>query len=201
MMNIKAGFKSNTADRVLAPVRKKILEFIEPDMKVLEVGCGTGSLLFGAAGKINQGVGIDIDKSMIDFANARKAREQVTNLIFLNDDLTAVEAMLQGGFDIATSTLCLHEMDEKTAVIALSLMARYSAKIIIADYTIPKTIGKKISIEVDEFLSGHYARFKAYRKNGAIWHLAKSANIEIEKVLGTPFDGIDIWVLTGKYHA
>ena len=55
--------KSITVDKYLLPIRKKIFRLIPKDCSVMDVGCGTGSLLFLLSKKINYGLGIDISKS------------------------------------------------------------------------------------------------------------------------------------------
>lgn len=61
--------------------RKKALEFLQPGMRVLDMGTGTGDLAFEAARRVGAGgavVGIDVSEPMLSFAagkNVKKARE------------------------------------------------------------------------------------------------------------------------------
>jgi SAM-dependent methyltransferase len=197
-MNLSAWFKSKTADKILLPVRQLILDSIKKNTTILEVGCGTGDLLFRASNTIFRGVGIDLDHSMIEFANKRKAREGISNLNFLTGDITTMEDCFNNRFDISTSTLCLHEMDYDTACTTLNLLSQYSTKILIADYSLPKSLFGKFSIEVDELISGHYARFKQYRNRGEIPILAKKQKIDVIDTIDTPIDGIKLWILKGS---
>ena len=194
-MSFRAWFKSRTADKVLSPVREMIIDRMETGSRVLEIGCGTGDLLFKASNKIAHGLGIDLDTGMIDFANNRKQQEQTENLEFVSEDLASVVASGLKRSDVSTSTLCLHEMTEQDACNTLELMARYSSKLIIADYGMARGWWAKVSIELDELISGHYRRFTGYRRRGGMPYLARAADLKILSVIDTPIDGIRIWEL------
>lgn len=200
-MSIKAWFKSKTADKVLSPVRENINDLISQGNNVLDVGCGTGDLLFRLSNKIGYGLGADLDQSMIDFANTKKDRDKITNLRFINDDLTTEHILSERKFEVSTSTLCLHSMNDSEAVRILTLMAKFSKKIIIADYSVSRTRWGKLSIEMDEVISGHYGKFKKYQKNGGVSYLAKLSGVEIASEIMSPIDGIAIWVLRSKRNA
>ena len=192
-MSFSAWFKSKTADKVLAPIRELIIALIDKNSEVLEIGCGTGDLLFRASEKIGFGLGVDLDRQMIDFASKRKQEEKFENLEFISEDITSMADFASRKFDVSTSTLCLHEMLEEDAISTLELMAKYSSKLVIADYIVPRSLLGKISIELDEFVSGHYRNFTHYRRRGGILYLAKMVNLDVRSVTDTPIDGIQIW--------
>lgn len=196
-MQLKAWFKSKTADKVLSPIRGIIIDLIKPEASLLDIGCGTGDLLYNASNKIRHGIGIDLDQSMVDYANARKAINKTPNLKFINVDITSTDYFDSETFDVATSTLCLHEMSQQDAINVLKMMARLSSVIIISDYTTPATLWGKVSIELDELISGHYYKFKRYLNNGGIPQLSALAGIEMLSEIKSPIDGINVWVLKG----
>jgi SAM-dependent methyltransferase len=195
-MNIKAWFKSKTADKVLSPIREAIIGLVSDGDKLLDVGCGTGDLLFRASQKIGFGLGVDLETDMIKFANAKKQRTKINNLEFSSEDIKSHKQLADYNFDIATSTLCLHEMTTNDAINTLKLLADTAPRIIIADYTTPRSLLSKASIEFDEFISGHYSRFRAYRRYGYLPYLAEQAGATIENTRATTIDGISIWELT-----
>ena len=197
-MNFKAWFKSKTADKVLSPVRDRVIDLIENGSNVLEIGCGTGDLLFRVSRKIGYGMGVDLDRKMIDFAKNKIKKENVNNLEFIESDIKSLNKSFLSKFNISTSTLCLHEMNEEDAISSLSLLGKYTQKIIIADYAVPNTFWGKVSIEIDEIISGHYGRFRSYRSKGRIPYLAKMAGLGIRSEVSTSIDGILIWILDGK---
>ncbi len=194
-MSLSAWFKSKTADRVLLPVREKIGDLIEKDSRVLEVGCGTGDLLFRLSGKIEFGLGLDIDPGMIRFAHHRLSKEQVANLEFKAARLESLDRVFLGRFNIASSTLCLHEMETDDAVSVLSLLRKHVDKIVIADFDMPDSLWGKISIELDESISGHYRRFRKYRSSGGLPNLAARAGLDILSESRTTIDGVTVWQL------
>ncbi|GAB4349782.1 MAG: hypothetical protein Kow006_11880 [Gammaproteobacteria bacterium] len=195
---IKAWFKNKAADRVLAPVREAIVELIENGCGLLDVGCGTGDLLFRAKDKIRFGLGVDLDPAMIRFAEARKRSSGCDHLEFVHEDIRSYEKLSNHDIDVASSTLCLHEMREEDAVDTLKLLAALSSKILVADYTKPKLFWSRVFIELDEIISGHYGRFRQYRENGYLPYLAGRAGLMVVQAKETPIDGILLWELKGK---
>lgn len=167
---------------------------------MLDVGCGTGDLLFRAKDKIRFGLGLDLDPKMIDFANEKNKSINPNHLEFIQEDINSYENLSNYEIDIASSTLCLHEMKETDAIKTLQLLANISSKLLIADYSKPKLFWAKVSIELDEMISGHYGRFKEYRDNGYLPHLASRAGLVISEVKETSIDGILIWELRREIH-
>lgn len=191
-MPIKVWIKANFADKALAPLRKELMLYFKQQDTVLDIGCGTGDLLIQASAKIKQGVGIDLDQPMIDFANKQCQTSQISNLHFKCVDALSFQ---HTPFDIATSTLCLHELPCELACKLLSKMAALSNRVIIADYAQANGFLSKIAIELDEMISGHYSRFRAYRKFGGIDEYAKQCGLEVISVVPSSIDGINIWEL------
>ena len=162
---------------------------------MLDIGCGTGDLLFRAKDKISFGLGVDLDPKMVDFANERNKFINPKNLEFVREDINSYENLSNYEIDIASSTLCLHEMKAGDAIKTLQSLAKISSKVLIADYSKPKSFWAKVSIEIDEMFSGHYGRFKEYRDNGYLPYLASRAGLVVSEVKETPIDGILIWEL------
>jgi len=174
---------------------------MENGCSLLDVGCGTGDLLFRANDKIRFGLGVDLDPKMIDFATEKKNSINYENLEFVQEDINSYKKLSSYEIDIASSTLCLHEMRENDAINTLKSLAKISPKVLIADYSKPKLLWSKISIELDELISGHYGRFKRYRKNGYLPYLASRAGLVVSQVKESPIDGILIWELRREIHA
>jgi len=191
-MPLKVWIKAKFADKALASLRKELMLFFNQQDTVLDVGCGTGDLLMKASANIQLGVGIDLDQSMIDFANKQCQTSQVSNLHFKWVDALSFQ---HTPFDIATSTLCLHELPCELACELLSKMAELSNRVIIADYAQANGMLSKVSIELDEMISGHYSRFRAYRKYGGIQEYAKQCGLDVTRVVSSSIDGIHIWEL------
>lgn len=194
-MSLSVWLKVNGADKVLAPIRLQLVNLIEEEATVLEVGCGTGDLLFKAADKIKFGLGVDLDKRMIDYAKAKQEREHVEHLKFTSANALDVDLST---FDCATSTLCLHEMNRDVALKVLNKLAEKSRTLLIADYSSAESFLSKVSIELDEMISGHYGNFKKYRASGQIPACARDCGLAIEDEINTEIDGIKIWKIKGR---
>jgi len=197
-MKLKVWIKSKAADKVLAPLRKELLTLIDKDSSLYEVGCGTGDFMLQSASIITHGYGVDLDNDMISYAEERR---QVRNLNHINFKCIDALKITASKYDIAISTLCLHELSEQDACDILKMMLDKSQKVIIADYTEAKSLSGKLIIELDELLSGHYGNFKKYRSNGGIPSYAAKVGAIINKIVASAIDGISIWVITGKANA
>ncbi|MCG8038798.1 MAG: class I SAM-dependent methyltransferase [Candidatus Thiodiazotropha taylori] len=194
-MHFKVWLKNRVADRVLSPLRKELIELIDPCSAVFEVGCGTGDLLFRSASKIKSGYGVDLDPAMIEFAGNKKLERDLDHLTFECVDALQVR---DKQFDIATSTLCLHEMPESKACDLLRLMVDRSKVVLIADYTAAKSTSSKIGIEFDELISGHYGNYKRYRRSGEIPSYAEKIDAVVELEIASEIDGISIWRISKR---
>jgi len=197
-MNFKAWFKSNAADRVLLPLRKELVELIEHKATVLEIGCGTGDLLFQAASKIRNGYGIDIDQGMIKYAESKRQKNNLNNLRF---ECVDALAMAPRKFDISTSTLCLHELPEQQACALLKMMVDNSRFVLVADYTEAKSTIGRLGIEFDELLSGHYRNYRRYRRSGEIPSYAEKTGVRVHKEITSSIEGISIWIIDNNAMA
>ncbi len=197
-MSIKAWFKTNTADRVLLPLRAELVELIEHKSTLLEVGCGTGDLLFQAAGRISKGHGVDLDYEMIKYAESKRKKQNLNNLSF---ECVDALAMVTQRFDVSTSTLCLHELPKPKACALMRMMVDNSRMVLIADFAESKSTLGRLSIELDEFFSGHYRNYRQYRRNGEIPAYAESIGARIHKEITSVVDGVSIWHVSNNARA
>ena len=92
--------------RTLEHDHRRLAELLVPGMRVLDAGCGTGSITAGiarAVGQTGQVVGIDRDQVLLE--EARGAHGSLPNLEFEQADLTDYQPAQ--GFDIATAARVL----------------------------------------------------------------------------------------------
>jgi ubiquinone/menaquinone biosynthesis C-methylase UbiE len=77
-------FEATLALRTAAKEGAFFLPFLRPGMRVLDVGCGPGSITLGLAEKVAPGevVGIDFQPSQVAQAKALSAERGVTNTRF-----------------------------------------------------------------------------------------------------------------------
>ena len=192
-MSLYPWFKSRFSDRALRPVRDQLLSLIKPDSSLLDVGCGTGAMLFDAADRLSFGLGVDSDYRMTNWATKRKTRRQLDQLEFLNIDALALKDYFDLRFDIATATLCLHAMPVPVAVDTLLMMSREADQVWIADYGPISSKPGRVMIEFDELVSGHYRRFWAWRALGGMPGLTARAGLYIQAQQATPIAGLYLW--------
>lgn len=67
-----------------------LIPFLSPDMTLLDVGCGPGTITAAVAEIVGRAVGVDIDSSAVAAANRLAARSCLLNLTFVEADMTAL---------------------------------------------------------------------------------------------------------------
>lgn len=91
-------------------------EYLKPDMKVLELGCGTGSTAIAHAPYVASIRAVDISSNMIEIARRKVAAANIKNVAFeqssINDLVVADQSI-----DVVMSHSILHLLKEKDAVI------------------------------------------------------------------------------------
>ncbi len=91
--------------------------------RLLDVGCGPGSLTLLLAPLFDEAVGVDADAAMLAEARARAARQDVENVAWVMLRAEELPAVL-GTFDVATFAQSFHWMDRpKVASIVRELLA------------------------------------------------------------------------------
>ncbi len=177
-------------DTVIAPNQDtlfaQISSIIEPQSKILDVGCGTGRLSFTLADSCESVLGIDLSKRNIDRANRTLKKQPNNKITFKQGTVSILATNGQKPFDYAILTYVIHEVDEKERLTLLNAIAQVANKIIIGDYVFPRT--KKFEGHVSrgiEFLAGteHYRNYKSYMQNGGIAYLAHKAGLRVIKEL------------------
>jgi ubiquinone/menaquinone biosynthesis C-methylase UbiE len=98
---------------------------IQPGMRVLEIGCGTGALTYAMARKDAHVVGIDLDAGMLTQAENRLAAAGLQDTVTLEimDAALIGDRFAPASFDLIVSSLAFSEMaeDEQTYVLSACL--------------------------------------------------------------------------------
>ena len=66
------------------------LPFLTPNMTLLDVGCGPGTITVAMAGVVDAAIGIDVNPNAIEAANRLAADLDLPNLSFVEADMTAL---------------------------------------------------------------------------------------------------------------
>lgn len=94
-------------------VRLIDLAGVEPGVRVLDLACGTGDLVFEAARRGASGVGLDITPRMIDLARSKSG---TARLAWLVGDMAALPIQ-NGSFDLVTTGYGLRNTSHLTAAL------------------------------------------------------------------------------------
>ncbi|PJA96984.1 MAG: hypothetical protein CO129_03625 [Ignavibacteriales bacterium CG_4_9_14_3_um_filter_34_10] len=160
-----------------------IKNIIEPDLSVLDVGCGTGRFSFTIADKSKSVLGIDLSKRNIEKAKSNLAKYPNEKISFTHSTISDLISQ-NLHFDFAVMTYVIHEVNEEERIKLLKDISNVADKIIIGDYLVPKPNGFwTVLNEVVEFAAGseHYRNYKNYVRNGGLQDVANKARLKIIK--------------------
>jgi len=143
-----AGIDILTLGRLRHLKQDIVNEFIAEDDKVLEVGCGTGSLAILCAAKGAEVTGIDLSPKMLAIAHRKLKKANLAEKIKLVR-MSAMDmdtAFADNSFDVITSTLVFSEMSKEEIRYVLNQCHRVlkaNGSLLIADEIMPQSpLGK-----------------------------------------------------------
>lgn len=93
MMAAKDDFQDHFHVRTLEDTCPILIDFLKPDIKVLDVGCGPGAITLDVARKISQGsvTGIDLNEEAIKNAQTAAEKSGLRNVEFRVGDNYSLE--------------------------------------------------------------------------------------------------------------
>lgn len=168
-------------DPLLAGAQAGVISRLKPGQKVLDIACGTGSLSMAMAGKVSYVKGIDLSEEMIGIAGQTAKRKGRGNVEFSNMDASDLSAFSDDDFDVAVSSMAIHQFDAELALSILKEMKRIAPVIIIMDYNYPLPPGIKGAIVyIIERIAGgdHYRNFRKYNKLGGLDYFIRNSGLE-----------------------
>jgi SAM-dependent methyltransferase len=94
----------------------RLLEYAGPvaGLRVLDAGCGEGTVSRILSARARQVVGVDISAPLLGFA---RSRTDASNVVFVQHDLTKPLSAKTGVFDVAVANLVLNDIADYDAAI------------------------------------------------------------------------------------
>ncbi len=92
-------------------------DYLTLDMKVLELGCGTGTTALIHAPFVKHITCIDISRNMLEIARAKAESGNVKNVTFQQSSVYGLETS-DSSYDVVMGHSILHLLENKEAVIA-----------------------------------------------------------------------------------
>lgn len=132
-------------------IRKQIVkDFVRPNMKVLDIGCGTGLLIEDAAKAGAEVKGIDISEGMLKVAQKRIEKSGLQDKISVfNAGVVEMDTLFtENSLDLIVSTLVFSELySEERAIVLYQIkkLLKPSGKLVIAVEVQPKNLFKRIT--------------------------------------------------------
>ena len=133
----------------LERLRREIAARVGEGSRVLDVGCGTGSLAVMMARNGARVLGIDISEPMLDVARQRVADEGLAGRVELQRlSALEIEKLPRAAYDFVVSTLVLSELsDEEASCLLCDVRERLApgGRLLLADEAVPPSRGKRLA--------------------------------------------------------
>lgn len=173
-------------DPLLAGLHDRVAEHVEPTGRILDVGCGTGALVFRLASKAREVVGAELSPAMVAHARERLAERGLSNVSFVLGDVTTAFAGTEDGhFDLATMILVLHEMPDEARSSVLAEVARIARRVVCVDFHAPMPLNLAgLRNRFIELTAGseHYRAFRSFQRAGGMGEVARASSLVFEPV-------------------
>lgn len=184
--SINSFIYKHIIDRILSSVQQSIILRIGYDDRVLDVACGTGSLSIAISEQAAEVKGIDLSEEMIAIANDAANSKGITNVEFLNSDASDLSIYKNDSFDVAVTSMAIHQFDPDLAIRILKEMRRIAPRLIIMDYMYPRPFGfSSLILFIIERIAGgdHYRNFRKYNNLGGLDYFLSRSGLELKSDL------------------
>jgi len=187
-MNINAFIYNLLIDPLLSDLRKTITRILPGNTNVIDIACATGTQAFLLASKCKHVTAIDMSESIIDYAEKKRRKLSVRNLVFTVADAADLSRFGKHQFEYSTMILALHQFAPDIRDQILLEVSRISEKIIIADYAVPQPRNfYGWFANIIEILAGkqHHSYFRNYCLSGGLLKIASDAGLKLNHTILT----------------
>jgi len=158
-------------DPLLTGVRKIIKDLIDPNSTVIDIGCGTGELVFYLSPQAKKVVGLDMNEGILKYSRRKKRRLQIGNVEFVSKDVNDSDFLSGTHYDYAVLSMVLHQFSLAEGNQVLNSARRVAKYIVMVDFSCPlpgNAIGWGASL-IERIAGGqHYMNFKDYQRHNGL---------------------------------
>jgi SAM-dependent methyltransferase len=171
-------------DPSLRGLRRLLRAQVSQQSSLIDIGCGTGELLFSLADLCSELVGVEVSHRMWSYASRRVRDKGLSNVQFIWLNGAGPLNYPSGHFDYAAACMVMHDMDAHQRLQAVLEMRRLARVLILIDYRVvpPKNL-TGILCRLAERLAGrrHYQNFLSYLKEGGLIPLIDAAGGSVQQ--------------------
>ena len=172
-------------DPLLSGLRKSVIRQFSGTERVIDIACGPGSLALEIAEATSSVTGIDLESDLIFYARNRALKRKIKNIQFDVLDASDLSLFKDQEFDVAITSMAVHQFEESLAIQILCEMKRISRKVIIADYNYPMKTGLAWSFAfgIEKMAGGdHYRNFRNYMAKGGLKYFTEAAMLPVKSL-------------------
>ena len=173
---------STVIDPMLSSLRRGVVNRVSSDDRVIDIACGPGTLAMAIARKAHNVTAIDIEEDLISYASQRAGRKGIANISFRALDASDLSCFADNEFDVAVTSMAIHQFEPELAIKILAEMKRIAARVIVADYNRPMKPGifRSLAYGMEKLAGGdHYRNFRNYMRVGGMEFFAEEAGLAI----------------------
>jgi SAM-dependent methyltransferase len=171
-------------DPLLKRVRRLVRSQVKPGSALIDIGCGTGELLFSLSDGGSELVGVESSKRMWSFANGQVRRRGFNNVQILFGEGAKLQSFSADFFDYALACMVLHEMDSSQRLPVLKEMQRLAPNLILVDYRVPPPTNLVTAMcRFIERLAGprHFNNYTSFINGGGLLSLCKTLGLTVQR--------------------
>ena len=169
---------------MLGGLRKEIIKLSGSPKKIIDIACGPGTLATMFAENRVMTTAVDLDEDFIGYANELAEKKGMSNLRFEIRDASDLSVFKNGEFDVAVTSMSVHQFDAELAVSILTEMKRIAGMVVVGDYNYPLPSNYAgFLAKMIEWMAGgeHHSNFRTYNKLGGLNHFISTAGLNAER--------------------